>query len=285
VDPKEYIEHHRPQDTDPPPSPKLPAPTEFGYVTATAGLNLRSEASSVGGVNTILTTLPHGTRVGIYSKENNWYHVRVGNQDGFVFANYIYTAAPDDLPTPVPPTKPITRVGREPGAAIGFHGAPGHGAPPPHMWDQWTRYLKEMGVRWFKQGETSDGTGEGSIFQWVLHLKKNGIEPIIRYQMSQQFPNNLEDKHFRQMQRYAQENVHWAEIGNEPNLGYEWQESWHSGDQPRMRWSNPESIETLARLWIEDAQRAADMGAWPAFYTFGPTGWGQWRPGQSLTGQ
>jgi hypothetical protein len=45
-----------------------------------------------------------------------------------------------------------------------------------------------------------------------------------------------------------------------------------------MRWSNPEAINTLARVWIEDAQRAADAGAWQAFYAFGPTDWGSGRP-------
>jgi murein DD-endopeptidase MepM/ murein hydrolase activator NlpD len=278
VDPKEYIERHRPQKTDPPPSPRLKVPTKFGYTTATNGLRFRSEPSTAGGADTILDILPLGTKVGIYSEENNWYHIRVGNQEGFVYAGYVSIPEPEIPTTPVTPPEPVTPERPETGAVIGIHGAPGHGAPQPHNYDRWTNYLKEMGIRWFKQCETSDGTGVGSIFQWVIHLKKNGIEPIIRYQMSQQFPNHLEEKHFQQMQRYAQEGVHWAEIGNEPNLGYEWQESWHKGDQPRMRWSNPESIETLARLWIEDAERAADMGVWPAFYAFGPTDWGQWRP-------
>lgn len=45
-----------------------------------------------------------------------------------------------------------------------------------------------------------------------------------------------------------------------------------------MRWGNPEAINTLARVWVEDASRAADAGAWPAFYAFGPTDWGDGRP-------
>ena len=61
VDPKEYIERHRPQDTDPPPPPTLPVPAKFGYVSAPAGLRLRSEPSVAGGEKTILDTFPHGT--------------------------------------------------------------------------------------------------------------------------------------------------------------------------------------------------------------------------------
>lgn len=45
-----------------------------------------------------------------------------------------------------------------------------------------------------------------------------------------------------------------------------------------MRWGNAEAIHTLARVWVEDATRAADAGAWPAFYAFGPTDWGKDRP-------
>jgi uncharacterized protein YgiM (DUF1202 family) len=263
-----------------------PAP-EIGIVTAPAGLNLRTEPSTAGGDATIKTRLLDGTQVAILERHDGWYKVQAGELDGFVSAEFIRLVPPQEQPG-IAATS-TAKPGRKTRSVIGIHGAPGHGAPPRHMWDRWIGYMQDMGVRWFKQCETSDGTGDGSIFQWVLHLKRNGIEPIVRYQMSSQFPNHLEEKHFRQMQRYAQEDIHWAEIGNEPNLGYEWVSEWQGRyegnwphgqwiEQPRMRWTNPESIETLARLWVEDATRAADMGAWPAFYAFGPTDWGQHRP-------
>ena len=254
-----------------------------GHVTASAGLNLRSEPSTAGGEASIIGLLLLGTEVKILEQIAGWYRVRAGDQEGYVSADYIATAAPHKPDPGTLPARPRT------GSVIGVHGAPGGAAPPKHLWDHWTNYLKDMGVRWYKQCETTDSTGDGSIFQWVVHLKRNGIEPIVRYLASEQFPDNLEQRYIDQMRRYADAGVHWAEIGNEPNLAYEWKSGWrgryegqwpngHWAEQPRMRWSNPEAINTLARVWVEDAKRAADAGAWPAFYAFGPTDWGSGRP-------
>ena len=89
LNPKDYIERHRSQDTDPPITPRLPIPTHFGFVTAQF-LNFRSEASAENGQATVIAVLSHNTKVGIYSKlPNGWYHIRVGNQDGFVSGKYI----------------------------------------------------------------------------------------------------------------------------------------------------------------------------------------------------
>jgi uncharacterized protein YraI len=252
-------------------------------VTATAGLNLRSEPSTARGEESIIGLLLLGTEVFILEQLAGWYRVKAGDQEGFVSADYISTALPH-----VP--EPVKRPDRSRiGSVIGIHGAPGGAAPPKHLWDHWTNYLREMGVRWYKQCETTDSTGDGSIYEWVLHLKRSGIEPIVRFLASEQFPDNLEQRYIDQMRRYAAAGVHWVEIGNEPNLAYEWKSDWRGkyegqwphgkwAEEPRMRWSNPEAINTLARVWIEDAQRAADAGAWPAFYAFGPTDWGSGRP-------
>ena len=268
---------------------------ENGFVTAPAGLNLRSEPSTARGTESIIGVLLQGTEVDILERLAGWYRIRSGVQEGYVSADYISTVVPHK-PHPVSgPARPGTGSGdsvtgiRKQSDIIGVHGAPGGAAPPKHLWDQWTDYLKEMGVRWYKQCETTDSTGDGSIFEWVLHLKRNGIEPIVRYLASEQFPDNLEQRTINQMRRYADAGVHWAEIGNEPNLAYEWKSTWRGRyegewpngkwvEEPRMRWSNPEAINTLARVWVEDAQRAADAGAWPAFYAFGPTDWGNGRP-------
>ncbi len=256
------------------------AGVEFGFVSAPAGLNLRAQPVN----GTILDKLPFDTRVELLELANGWYRVRHEAQEGYVSAEWIRTT----LPAPV-------AIGHKPRTAsvVGIHGAPGGAAPPRHMWNQWTDYLNQMGIRWYKQCEVSEDTGENSIYSWVLHLKQNGIEPIIRYQMNAQFPNNLYEGLFRQMKRYADKGVRWAEIGNEPNLDYEWQEGWRGLKEkymenneekeryielPRMRWGEPEAIATLARVWIEDATRAADLGAWPAFYAFGPTDVGDRRP-------
>ena len=264
---------------------ELPATAvEIGFVTAPAGLNLRAAPDTTAA---ILTRLDKDKRVHLLGLANGWYHVRADGQTGFVSAEFITTVAPAATGLAAPPI-----VAGRPRSApvIGIHGAPGGAAPPRHLWDTWTTLLKEMGIHWYKQCETSpEDTGPNSIFQWVLHLKRNGFEPIVRYLMSEQFPGNLEGKYFQQMRRYAENGVTWAELGNEPNLRYEWRTDWQGryegkwpdgrwAEEPRMRWSNPEAIATLARVWVEDASRAADMGAWPAFYAFGPTDWGQHRP-------
>lgn len=251
---------------------------EIGFVSAPAGLNLREEPIT----GEILKTLPENTRVELLELANGWYRVRADGREGYVSADWIRVGPP----AAVMPGTPMTRKTR---SVIGIHGAPGGAAPPRHLWGRWADYMNEMGIKWFKQCETGDDTGDGSIFRWVLHLKENGIEPIVRFLMNGQFPSNLEDRFFRQMERYAAEDVRWVELGNEPNLNYEWQESWrgryegewpngHWAEEPRMRWGNPEAINTLARVWIEDATRAAAVGAKPAFYAFGPTDWGKDRP-------
>lgn len=255
----------------------------FGFVAAPAGLNLRARPID-GDVITIL--LPE-TRVELLELADGWYRVRAGDLEGYVSAEWITTVPTQSQVAAAPQSRAAAPL--RTASVVGIHGAPGGAAPPRHLWDTWTNLLKEMGIRWYKQCETGDDTGDGSIFQWVLHLKRNGIEPIVRYLMNAQFPGNLEERFIRQMARYAGEGVHWAEIGNEPNLAYEWQESWRGryegkwpdgrwAEEPRMRWGNAEAIHTLARVWVEDATRAADAGAWPAFYAFGPTDWGKDRP-------
>ena len=259
-------------------------PAEWGVVFgAVPYLNLRSEPRTEGGMGTVIGKLVDGTEVLILEKLAGWYRVRAGEQEGFVSADFVALSpagVKPELPKPAP---------RRKAPVLGVHGAPGGAAPPAHLWDHWTHLLTEMGIHWYKQCETTDDTGPGSIFQWARHLKQKGFEPIIRYLQQEQFPNNLEDKFFRQMERYANEGIHWAEIGNEPNLDSEWKSDWkakYEGEKdrrrrvadPRMRWGNGESIETLARVWVQDASRAANAGAWPAFYAMGPTDWRDGRP-------
>jgi hypothetical protein len=165
---------------------------------------------------------------------------------------------------------------RERGSIVGVHGAPGIAAPRPDTWDSWVDVLKEMGVRWYKQCDNGDpnDTGPNSIFAWVKRLKAEGIEPIIRYLQSEQFPVSLPDAFFEKMALYAAEDIVWAEIGNEPNLDIEWRSDWRN--QPHlapMRHTNPEAIRLVAETWIKDARRALDAGVKPAFYAFAPTDW------------
>ncbi len=168
------------------------------------------------------------------------------------------------------------------GSIIGIHGAPGVAAPPPHTWNDWIERLKEMGVQWYKQCDNGDpnDTGEHSIFSWAKRLKSEGIEPIIRYYKAEQFPDPLDDRFFKKMELFAAEGIVWAEIGNEPNLEYEWKSNWHTqNNHTPMSHTNPEAIRRVAESWLNDAQRALDAGVRPAFYAFAPTDWrGQSHP-------
>ena len=167
---------------------------------------------------------------------------------------------------------------RELGSIIGIHGAPGIAAPPVDTWETWINYLKEMGIKWYKQCDNGDPNdlGPHTVFAWAKRLKQEGIEPIIRYLVSQQFPDQLPDRCFQKMEHYAAEGIVWAEIGNEPNLDLEWKSDWHNPQDgpPKMHFNSPEVIRSIAETWVTDAQKTISAGAKPAFYAFAPTDWG-----------
>jgi hypothetical protein len=154
------------------------------------------------------------------------------------------------------------------GAIIGIHGPPGIGAPPRESWESWIATLKDTGVRWYKQCDDGD-KNRNHVFDWAQHLKQNGIEPIIRYLVDRQFPDPMPEHYFDKMRQYANAGITWAEIGNEPNLDYEWKEGWNG----RVNYNDPEVIRLLAENWVRDAQRALNVGVRPAFYAIGPTDW------------
>jgi hypothetical protein len=158
---------------------------------------------------------------------------------------------------------------RQFGSIVGIHGAPGCAAPPPNTWNDWIAYLKEMGVKWYKQCDD----GQPAIMAWVQRLKQEGIEPIIRYLVTEQFPDRLPDQYFDWMKKYVQAGIVWAEIGNEPNLDIEWKSEWRDRPDKPVSHTNPEAIQRIAETWLADAQRALTIGARPAFYAFGGTDW------------
>lgn len=97
VNPKDYIERHRPPNTEPAPRRRLAMPTQFGTVIAPLGANFRKEPNTDA---PIWFALKKGTEVGIYRLlDNGWYYGRVRDQDGFVSASLI-----SDLPAPEPDT-------------------------------------------------------------------------------------------------------------------------------------------------------------------------------------
>lgn len=182
-------------------------------------------------------------------------------------------------PQPPPPTPPPSRPAapaRPAGSAVGIHGHPAPVTPPLDQWDEWIGYLKGMGVRWYKQldwGNPADMQPD-STFAWASRLKREGIEPIIRFYKSEQFPGRLDGFMFDKMRLYAERDIRWVEIGNEPNLDYEWKSDWRA----RVAANDAETIRVLAEGWLADAKDAIAAGARPALYAFGPTDWESGRP-------
>ncbi len=171
-------------------------------------------------------------------------------------------------PTPPPAPPPVIPTGK----VIGIHGAPGTAAPRPDTWETWITHLKEMGIRWYKQADDgSDDTGPHSTFRWVMRLKQEGITPIIRYMQREQFPHRLHDNYFNKMRLYAANGIHWAEIGNEPNLGVEWRKDIFHLPNGHPSHFDANTIQAIAESWLLDAERALNVGVRPAFYAFAPT--------------
>ncbi len=179
------------------------------------------------------------------------------------------------------PSMPQSGRGKVDGSIWGVHGSAGSAVPPRDKWDFWLAELKAMGIKWYKQCDSTgpSETGDGSIFRWVLALRDAGITPVVRYQIGHQFPNRLDRDRFEKMKHYAREGIVWAEIGNEPNLDIEW-----SGPKEFVSWQNPECIRALAEAWLADSEEALNIGARPAYYAMAPVDWGNDRPHPQLSG-
>ena len=130
-----------------------------------------------------------------------------------------------------------------------------------------------MRIAWWKQIDWGDRPDD-NIINWVMRLKQEGIEPIIRYYVQGMFPGSLPDAAFDKMSRYAQNGVVWAEIGNEPNLNIEWGDAWKAN----FTVQNSEVVKSVAEAWIKDALRALNCGGKPAYYATAPV---DWRGGQN----
>lgn len=165
-------------------------------------------------------------------------------------------------------SKPKVVKGKVDGRIWGVHGSAGAGVPPRGMWDFWINELKQMGMKWYKQCDNGGADyGDGTIFRWVLALRDAGITPVIRYQNPRMFPKRLEPSFWDKMNGYVKEGITWAEIGNEPNLAWEWQ------DESFVNWHNADCVRTIAEVWLQDAEEAIRRGAKPAWYAFAPTDW------------
>ena len=243
-------------------TPELPTV----WVDFKGGLNLRDKPA-MGEVVRILTDKEELTAL---DQQEGWLRVRtIDGLTGWVLAKHITDVDPYSS---IPPK----------GNVRGIHGAAGATAPPRHLWDAWISELKAMGMAWYKQLDAGDpnDVGGNSTFDWARELKRNGIEPIIRYVQGQMFPNRLQDMAFEKMKRYATEGIVWCEVGNEPNVD---RGEWHSDHHGKLSWQNPFYPRTIVENWIKDAERAVATGARPAFYAFAPTDWGPGRPHAQLS--
>jgi hypothetical protein len=193
-------------------------------------------------------------------------------------------AAPAGRAAPAEPSTFMTTPsrtmgeGKVDGRTWGVHGAAGSAAPPRDKWDFWIEEFKEMGIKWYKQCD-STGPSDKTIFDWVMALKGAGLNPVIRYQQGHQFPNRLDSALFEKMKMYVKEGIVWAEIGNEPNLDIEW-----SGPKEFVSWQNADCIRAVAENWLADSERALQIGARPAFYAMAPVDWGDGRPHPQFSG-
>lgn len=64
-----------------------------GYVTATAGLNMRSGRSVY---EHIVVTLGYGESVTVYEKSGDWYKISYQGREGYVFSEYVSEDEPGD---------------------------------------------------------------------------------------------------------------------------------------------------------------------------------------------
>lgn len=254
-----------PEPVTEPPLEVTPKPVTL-WVNAKYGLNLRTELVA----GEVMKILADREELTILDRQEDWLEVRTADGlTGWVLAKFVSEARP------IPPVLAKGNV-------RGIHGAAGAAAPPRHLWDAWIAELKAMGMAWYKQLDAGDpnDVGGNSTFDWVLKLKRNGIEPIVRFVQGQMFPGRLRDLSFEKMKRYASEEITWCEIGNEPNLD---RVEWHSDYHGKVSWQDPFYPRVIVENWLKDAEKAVAAGARPGFYAFAPTDWGTVRPHPRLS--
>ena len=142
-------------------------------VTSEAGLNLRREPVS----GEVIRILADHEELTLLDRQGDWLQVRTADGvAGWVSADYV---SEEQLP-------PRDNV-------RGIHGSAGVVAPPRHLWGAWVSELRAMRIAWYKQLDAGDPNdiGHNSAFAWSRRLKRNGIEPIIRYFQGQMFPGRL----------------------------------------------------------------------------------------------
>jgi len=77
--------------------------SEYVYVNADGGLNLRETASATAKV---VITVPNKAKLTVVATEGDWYKVNYETQTGFVSKNYTVLTPPTATPTQTPTTTP-----------------------------------------------------------------------------------------------------------------------------------------------------------------------------------
>jgi len=139
----------------------------------------------------------------------------------------------------------------------GVHAAPVTSAPGDQ--DFWLEELKALGIHWYKTMSTDAS--------WLKRVVEAGITPIVRFYQGEQFPDRLAGNLMDLVPGLVKVGVQYFEIGNEPNLNYEWRSEY----QDRVSYHDGELGRRLAESWWADAQQVIAYGGKPGFYAMAPT--------------
>ena len=129
--------------------------------------------------------------------------------------------------------------------------------------------LKRRGVRWMKLVAGGDNCLETSAL-----LLANGIMPIIRFYVAEQWPRplsacvDLADL----VRAYVAVGVRYFQTGNEPNLLLEWQRGWGSSDEDPTEWKKGAQPDRVADAFAIDARIILDNGGIPLTAPLAPGG-------------
>lgn len=126
-----------------------------------------------------------------------------------------------------------------------------------------------MGVRWKKLVAGGDNCIETSAL-----LLANGIMPIIRFYVAEQWPRPLSEcvDLADLVRAYVAVGVRYFQTGNEPNLLLEWQRGWGSSDEDPTEWKKGAQPDRVADAFAIDARIILDNGGIPLTAPLAPGG-------------
>lgn len=139
----------------------------------------------------------------------------------------------------------------------GIHWSPSQYQWGRHEWDKWQKRLREMGIKWVKVNVPPDYNAE-AITKRLIDIE---VMPVCRF--IRKNPTRLGGAIEGSIERLVKLGVRYFETNNEPDADVEWE-----GYRRPRGWE-----EIVVKNLIHDANRMANIGAYPAFVAFncGPT--------------